>query len=317
MADRSRMAERSRYFGQSDSGLRWPSVVVSLAITAASFASAFVAMRSLPDWTSEARSTNIEAPVVLRFPTPVDQAPAVKPPPIEKRDVRSNRADPATIPSSVAPAVAPLVAPLSTPLTMPSSAARADSSGVSAAAENSSGSPARIAAPARASGKGAPIAPAGIDLADRAANTPAVRDSILRERMSAIPGLARTHAPSGAERAELEGSQLLASALRQRVSTAGNSRDLVVLQGKGKDGVGAVGGPGIVSIDFPLFSSGPSPAQRRKNETLDADYQLRLRRLQDRAYLERDSLRADSIRADSLRRDSLARRSRAPIVPHQ
>jgi hypothetical protein len=308
------MADRSRYFGRSDSGPRWPSVVVSLAITAASFASAFVAMRSLPDRTFRDRLTNVEAPVVLRLPTPADRAPAVKPP-IEKPDVRPSRAPPATIPNSVAPAVAPLVAPSSTPLTMPPPAsARSDS--VSTSTQNSSASPARIAAPARASGKGAPIAPAGINLADRAANTPAVRDSILRERVSAIPELARTHAPTGAERAELEGSQLLASALRQRVSTAGNSRDLVVLQGKGKDGVGAVGGPGIVSIDFPLFSSGPSPAQRKKNEKLDADYQLRLRRLQDRAYLERDSLRADSTRADSLRRDSLARRSRAPIVPH-
>ena len=61
---------------------------------------------------------------------------------------------------------------------------------------------------------------------------------------------------------------------------------------------GITGGVGL-----PLFSKGPSAAQRRKNEAIEADYQARLRRLQDRILLRRDS-----IRADSLRRDSLAKR---------
>jgi len=158
--------------------------------------------------------------------------------------------------------------------------------------------------------------PAGISLADRAANTRQVRDSIARSKMEFIPGLAATRAPTGRERAELEQSQRASLALRQRGLTAGNSTGLVVLQGKGMNGVGAVssgsiaGGTGVVvSVPFTLLSSGPTREQRKKNEAIDADNQLRHWRLEDRMYLKRDSIRADSVRADSLRADSLARRT--------
>jgi hypothetical protein len=136
----------------------------------------------------------------------------------------------------------------------------------------------------------------------------------MKSKMVLIPGLAAVRAPTGREKAELEQSQRDARALRTRALTAGNSRDLVVLQGKGMNGVGAVdpsstGGLGIgFSIPFTLFSSGPTREQRKKNEIIDADNQLRQRRLQDRMYLKRDSIRADSIRADSIRADSLRRR---------
>ena len=126
--------------------------------------------------------------------------------------------------------------------------------------------------------------------------------------MALIPGLAATRAPTGRERAELEQSQRLALALRRRDLTAGNSNGLVILQGKGMNGVGAVdptpaGGLGFgASVPFTLFSSGPTREQRRKNEIIDADNQLRQRRLEDRMFLQRDSIRADSVRADSLRR---------------
>ena len=74
----------------------------------------------------------------------------------------------------------------------------------------------------------------------------------------------------------------------------------------------AVGGPAGtvgagVSLPLPLFSSGPSREQRKRNEALDADYRRRLARLQALAIARRDS-----IRADSLRRDSLARRGIRP-----
>jgi hypothetical protein len=118
----------------------------------------------------------------------------------------------------------------------------------------------------------------------------------------------RSHEPTGRERAELAASQLAAAMLQQRSTSSGDSRDLVHLQGKGKDGVGAVSAPGMVSMDLPLFSSGPSKAQRKKNEALDADYQARLRRLQDSVLSKQDRRLADSLRLDSLRRDSLARR---------
>jgi len=60
-----------------------------------------------------------------------------------------------------------------------------------------------------------------------------------------------------------------------------------------------------VSVPFPLFSSGPSPAERKRNEKLHAEYLAFLRGQQERILLKRDSIRADSIRADSLRLDSL------------
>ena len=135
--------------------------------------------------------------------------------------------------------------------------------------------------------------------------------------MAEIPSIWKTHPPTGAEKAALETSQRVAAALQRRTTTAGNSNDLVHLQGKGMDGVGAVGGPGVVSVGVPLFSSGPSAAQRKKNEAIDAEYQARLRGFQDLVLSLRDkriadSVRLDSLRLDSLRRDSLARRPKRP-----
>jgi hypothetical protein len=232
-------------------------------------------------------------------PPPARPAPAVKPP------LASTKHAPAVTPVAPLDMPASRTAPVPTnavPQVAPPSTTR-DSSG---AASRSAATP-----PTGATGRGAPMAPSGVTIGSRSATTPAIRDSIARAKMNDVPGMMTTHPPTGAERLELEGSQRLAAALRERSLTSGNSRDLVTLQGKGKDGVGAVGGPGMVSIGVPLFSSGPSAEQRKKNEKLDAEYQLRLRRLEDRMLLKRDSLLADSLRVDSLRRDLLAKR-RAP-----
>jgi hypothetical protein len=114
--------------------------------------------------------------------------------------------------------------------------------------------------------------------------------------------------PTPAERQEIAEGQQRADRIQRRTTTAGNSRDVHVTHGEGKDGVGAVGGQGGVGhIGVPLFSLGPSAAQRKKNEALDSEYNARLARLQERVKMKRDS-----ILADSLRRDSLARRGRIP-----
>jgi len=73
-----------------------------------------------------------------------------------------------------------------------------------------------------------------------------------------------------------------------------------------------IGGPkgsvGIgVSIPLSLLSSGPTRAERRRNEAINADNLARLERLQRMIITRRDS-----VRADSLRRDSLARRGARP-----
>jgi hypothetical protein len=202
------------------------------------------------------------------------------------------------------------LAPIATP-----SAARDTGERQGASASN-----APAGATSDGSRKGAPFDPAGVSLTRRAANTPYVRDSILQSRMASIPSLAATRAPTGRERQELEQSQRAAVALRRRDLTAGNSRDLVILEGQGMNGVGAVGGQvagGLGfggSVPFTFLSSGPTREQRKLNEKIDADNQARLRRLEDRMYLKQDSVRADSIRADSLRRELLAK---GRVVPEQ
>jgi hypothetical protein len=166
---------------------------------------------------------------------------------------------------------------------------------------------------------GAPIAPAGVTPVDPLPNTPEVRDSIAAARMNDIALLAKTHVPIGAELAELQERRRGADRLARRATTAGNSPDVHVMLGEGLDGVGAVNGgrtslnPLHGSIPFTLFSSGPTAAQRKVNEKLDAEYRARLRRLQDRALIVADVARRDSVRADSLRSDSLTRIARRPL----
>lgn len=154
---------------------------------------------------------------------------------------------------------------------------------------------------------GAPNAASGVTLGDRIPNTARVRDSIAQAKMNAATYSAwMAHKATGKEKAEMEASQRAGVAQARRTTSAG-SQEIHSMQGEGKNGEGAVGGASgsATSIALPLFSKGPSAAQRRANEKVDADYQLRLRRLQDRILL-----RNDSARLDSLRRDSLARLKR-------
>jgi hypothetical protein len=306
------------HFHQSER--RWPSVIVSVGITALSFALAFGSMWSIPGGRfSEPSAT--DAIATLQLPTPAPPKPKVVAPPrvakqppaeIDRREIPNA---PAVIPPSV-DIPAPVVSPLPTPVGTPTIGRDGTVNGTNAATDTAS----RGSGTARRSGKGASMEPAGISLANRAANTTQVRDSIMRSKMTLIPGLAATRAPTGRELAELEQSQRSSLALRRRTLTGGNSNDLVILQGKGMNGVGAVdptpaSGIGFgVSVPFTLFSSGPTREQRRKDEAIYADNQLRERRLEDRMFLKRDSIRADSVRADSLRAellraDSLRRRS--------
>jgi hypothetical protein len=126
--------------------------------------------------------------------------------------------------------------------------------------------------------------------------------------MQSIPGLSRSTSIDAQDAVALGSSHSFADAMRRRATTAGNGREVIVPLGQGMGGVGAVGGganhiaAGGVnglgvggSIGFPLFSSGPSPEQRKRDEKIDAEYQLRLRALDDRILLRRDSLRRDSL----------------------
>jgi hypothetical protein len=308
-------AHATRIFGQPTPENRGPSLALSVALTMALFALAFTAMRSLPDISIGERS-RVERPIAVQLPQIVLPTPTTKPEPVTDRS--SSRARP-TVPTSVPNTIAvptipltpPLTAPITTPTTIPSIPRDTNPAGVGK--PRGAGDAVQGSLRPGPTGLGVPTVPGWTKSAERVGNNEAIRDSILRVKIGQIPSMWKTHPPTGAEKAELEATQLAAAALRARTLTSGNSRDIVTLQGKGKDGVGAVGGPGIVSIPFPLFSSGPSPAQRKKNEALDAEYQARLRGLEDLALYKRDRRIADSLRLDSLRLDSLARRR--PIPP--
>jgi len=308
-------AHATRFFGQPTPEHRGPSFAVSIAITAALFAFALAAMRTLPDLAIGSHSRR-ERPIEIRLPPIVLPTPSVEPAPKnEPTTSRARPSAPTSVPATIVAPVAPVAPPISAPITIPTTIPPASRDSNTAGVRNAtSAADAALRSTLRpgASGIGAPAVPAWTKSKEVVGNTPVERDSILRAKMVQIPGLWKTHLPTGAEKAELEASQLAAQMLRARSTTGGNSRDLIHLQGKGKDGVGAVSAPGLVSIPFPLFSPGPSPEQRKKNEALDADYQARLQRLGDSVLIKRDRRIADSLRLDSLRRDSLARRPKVP-----
>ena len=301
-------AHATRIFGQPTPENRGSSFAISVAITAALFALAFGAMRSLPNLALSGRSA--EKPVAIQLPQVALPTPPTKPIPIDRATTRPRPAVPTTSTTSVGvPTAPPITAPIATPTAIPGasrdSSAKGPGKTAADAALNSS-------LRAGSAGIGTSAAPAWTKSSEKVGNTPVERDSILRAKMVQLPAEMVTHQPTGKEKAELQASQIAAAMLQARTTSSGNSRDLVHLQGKGRDGVGAVSGPGMASVPFTLFSSGPSAEQRKKNEAIDADYQARLRRLGDSVLSKRDRRLADSLRLDSLRRDSLARRPKTP-----
>ena len=297
----------SSWLDRRDQERSWTSFVVSLSATIALFASAFAAMRSVGVFRVDRSET--ERPVVVQLTPPV--ARPLPPPPVKRtRLTATGRREP--IPASPIPEAANTITsapPISSP---PAQSRSADTASV--ARPSSSPAPAipiGIAplpnpystipmAPTRG---GAPVAPSGVTIGDKTPNTQRYRDSVINSRLgNADMSAWMKHEATGRERAEMEQSKRTAAVVATRSTTAG-SRDVHIPQGEGRGGEGAVGGAGsATSIALPLFSSGPSAAQRKKNEKIDADYQARLRRLQDLILA-----RHDSARADSLRRDSLAR----------
>ena len=158
------------------------------------------------------------------------------------------------------------------------------------------------------------MAPAAITHSSRGA-TISREDSILSERFTPHVGWDWMRPPTAAELAALRSDQRSAERVALRATSGGNARDVHTMTGEGSGAVGAVGGgktgvsasegQPMLSIPLPLFSSGPSAAQRRRDAQVNADNQARLHRLEARLRAMRDS-----IHADSLHRDSLARQIR-------
>jgi hypothetical protein len=288
-------------------GPRWQSYGFAAAVTAGLFVLAFVSMRSVTPWT---RTEREPAPIVVPLvPPPViprpREAPVVAPPPSTSRTAEQPRS------RAAAPQIAaPIVTPTAPPIALPFPAvAPVDTTRPKASAPQIPTTP--IIRPhnfglpdtAMAIRGGAPYAPAGVTIASRTPNTAKLRDSIITEKLASIPMLARTTPMSAESQSVIDQSQAQARVLAQR-STSVGMQNVHTPMGMGVGGVGAVGGgkTGVsmdsrgvtVSMPFPLFSPGPSPEERRRNEKLLAEYLAYLRRQNDRILLMRDSIRADS-----------------------
>jgi subtilisin family serine protease len=133
-------------------------------------------------------------------------------------------------------------------------------------------------------------------------------DSAFAAWAAAAHEVQRWSTMSAATKTEIAESHHEPAKLAQRVGTAGNSGDVHVVMGQGKDGVGAAGGPGTGSIGLPLFSRGRSREQRMRDSVIDAEIRAGLARSAALIAARRDSVRADSLRADSLRKVAQARR---------
>jgi len=310
-------AQGLHWLDRQPRGPRWPSFGVAAAVTAAMFAVAFVSMRSVAPW-SDAEREPASTPLVVplrpppaapRKETPV--VPAPQPAPRIRTDVTPAPPTVTAAPRVIAPIVAPLAPPTALPMAPPVVADTARARDVAAAIptvptlRRNSG----LADTAMTIRGGAPsYAPAGVTDASRAKNTAKLRDSVITEKLEAINWLT---APMSAEaKSGIAQSQDQARMLMQRSTSVGMTNGLYVPMGSGVGGVGAVNGgkTGVtmdsrgvgVSLPFPLFSPGPSPAERKRNEKLHAEYLAYLRHEQEVILLRRDSIRADSLRLDSL-----------------
>ncbi len=309
----SEQAKRFRQAFDVDARHRaWPELLIAGALTAAVFAAATVSMtsvlplvRSHSDLAADRSRTRV---TFLETHRPIPQRPA--------RTPRPPRAVPKASLPVKAPPVRATTPPVTTqPIDTGRIALRARLTDITPPSPVASPSPSPTAPTV---GRGAPDAPAGLTMSSRAARnfaTMTSRDSAFAVWAKDAHDLARWQAMSVATAGDIAQSQREAKQLAQRVATAGNSGDVHVMSGNGKDGVGAAGGGGLGgSIGLPLFSRGPSRAQRVRDSITDADVRAGLAVLAARIAAKRDSIRADSMRADSTRADSIRRlaRSRKP-----
>lgn len=295
----------------------WSSFGVSIAVTIGIFLAAISSMRTVSSWL-EPRSIDRETPTMVELQPPVAEPKPIPKPVVRPEPVAPSVAAPTTVPMTIDMAP-PIVPPASVPTTIGPGSTSTDTNRV-----KSSG-PAIPLGPVGGKGgeapiSGAPIA-AGVTSGEALPGSARSRDSIIAVGVMGDARLWLTdkYKPKGAELAELQYGKRVADRMMRRTTSAGAWQDVNVLTGDGKDGVGAIGGGkngvhmtpngAVVSVPFPLLSSGPSPAERKRNEKLVAEYRGYLHRMDDRIVL-----RADSIRADSLRRDSIAK-ARARIVP--
>jgi hypothetical protein len=282
--------------------------VMALVVTGALFASALAAMigvQSLPDFLTTSR---IERTTVVWLPPVAAPLPRVAPPHVSRVLPTVRTASPvsaAPVPAAAASATSPTVnAAAATSAIVGTRTGTGADSTTSHATPIIPLGPIQLAPtqPLRAIPNpprdthtgvgGAPVAPAAVTNS-WASLTTVQRDSIVSAYMA---GLSLNAPMSDRERADIARRDYRPAIHEGQPDAAARSQTV---------GAG-------VSIPLPLFSPGPSAAQRKRDSIVAAENGLRLARLHDRLLL-----RGDSVRTDSLRRDSVARARKQPprIIP--
>ena len=279
----------------------WFSPAIAVTATVAVFAMAFVSMTSLRE--TRARRFVPEAPVSISLAVrPPIRTPPPSPRPISRRNSRPEAPNPAN-------AAAPAAVDSGSFRNLGRDTAAAAPQ--PRAAEPAAASiPHGVAMPSlRDSRTGPEYVPAWIAAGTKVlgpTGSAKLRDSISDALKPAAEARAWARPMSVETRSEIAETQRQASMLDRRATTAGNSRDVHAMSGQGVGGVGGVGVGG--SIGVPLFSRGPSAAQRARDAKVEAENRAIMQRLAERARAKRDSIRRDSIRADSARNATTARR---------
>jgi hypothetical protein len=254
---------------------------VALLATMALFAAAFIAMRSvrlLPVFSSPAEE--VVTPTIIRFEPPPIAKP--RPPKAAPRAAPANQpvTTPTVVPTVIAPTSEVMVAP---PIAGPptDSGSRGRSSDLPT---TFGGLIPRVVLP---NPRTVPAERVGVNLPFQGL-TDAQHDSakafwaeiarrpLTKEEKDSIT---RVHEPG-----------------RGLPNTRAGSDGKAVPLMNGGVSVGMASGQTLGgSFSLPLFSRGPSAAQRKRNEAADSVNRLILYRLQERARALRDSLRADSL----------------------
>jgi hypothetical protein len=133
------------------------------------------------------------------------------------------------------------------------------------------------------------MAPAGVTIHSRTIST-TTRDSIATEKLAAVSVIAARTPQTAVAKEELRRQMEPGLPAYSRAARLpGYAASVPLMNGGYSIAITAVSTAGHLD--------------RTVRDALDADYQGRLRRLQDRALLRRDSITADSSRTDSLPRN--------------
>lgn len=315
----SRNSAYAGAFGRPARASQWQSVLASSGVTIAVFAIALASMTSVCERAAaRANDPGATSPTTrvmyLAVPRPPASPPQTRP---RQPAQKSQRVAPKQ-PAAAIPLTRP---PVATPDTATNTAAPPVRLRDITIPSNPRPLVAPDHAPTAATGRGAAEAPAGLTsksspngelhglaFRQRAMAGMTSRDSALAAWNEDAHEVERWQTMSDATARSIEDSKRDAYKLAQRVGTAG-SNEVHVPTGNGLGGVGAVAGGLGGSISLPLFSRGPSRAQRVRDSIIDADVRAGLARLAARAAAKRDSLRVvalrDSLRADSLHADPI------------